>query len=187
MILAAILLLAWATLPSGNIQAQTSSHSTGSAVVIDSPRGNPVILAPLPQTGTGTAAIPSPGASSWLLNSQTSTAEVSAEASLPNLVNLFPLPKNSLFMQRRRNKLEIYAEILRRLIADPLGITEIALFCRLNFSTAKEMVDYLISLGLLKAIEMEDDLRYATTRKGILSLQDIERVSSLFHSTVNVP
>jgi predicted transcriptional regulator len=97
------------------------------------------------------------------------------------MFNLYPLPKNSLFMQRRRNKLEIYAEVLRRLLADPLGITEIALFCRLNFSSAKEIIDSLVAMGLLETVELEDDIRYATTRKGSLTLRDIERVSNLFN------
>jgi predicted transcriptional regulator len=99
------------------------------------------------------------------------------------MVNLFPLPKYSTFMQGRRNKLEIYAEILRRLLADPLGITEIALFCKLNFSSAKEMVDYLVAKGLLETVVIENDQKYVTAPKGSLVLQDIEKVSYLFRTS----
>lgn len=107
--------------------------------------------------------------------------EITSEGISPSsMVNLFPLPRHDLFMQRRRNKLEIYAEILRRLLADPLGITEIALFCRLNFTSAKEMVDFLVSLGLLETVEMDDEMRYLTTRKGSLVVKDIEKIADLF-------
>lgn len=85
-------------------------------------------------------------------------------------------------MQGRRNRLEIYAEILRRLLADPLGITEIALFCKLNFSSAKDMVDYLVAKGLLEMVMVGDDPRYIATGKGFLVLRDIEKVADLFQT-----
>lgn len=92
------------------------------------------------------------------------------------MANLFPLPRPNIFLQGRRNKLEIYAEILKRLLNEPLGITEIALFCRLNFSSAKEMVDYLVSKGLLELVVVGQASKYKTSEKGIDLLGTMEDV-----------
>jgi predicted transcriptional regulator len=180
MILVTILMLAWATLPSEVNLVQADNLSLGNASVVDS-RGSPVTFSP-PQAGTETMAVPSSTTSEpWLVDSQTSTVEVANVVSPQPMFNLYPLPKDVVFMQRKRNKLEIYAEVLRRLLADPLGITEIALFCRLNFSSAKEIVDSLVGMGLLETVELEGNIGYATTRKGSLTLRDIGRVSNLFN------
>lgn len=167
--LGTVLMLAWVITSSGALVP-----STGTQYATISEKGPGV------QTSTilvSSTAVPN---SNVIRITEVTLASMDDDASQFSVVNLFPLPKYTAFMQGRRNRLEIYAEILKRLLADPLGITEIALYCKLNFSSAKEMVDFLVSKGLIATIAIEDDPRYATTRKGLLVLRDIEKVSELF-------
>jgi len=186
--LSTMLLAGWIVVNSGTPQVPTGSPSPGATAIVNPSGGSGFVLAPPSSTTTGPdAVLPTSAPDSRMVDFRYSAVEgVNGGISSTPMVNLFPLPRQSLFMQRRRNRLEIYAEIIKRLSTDPLGITEIALFCRLNFSSAKEMVDTLVSLGLLETIDVEGDLRYQATLKGSLVIQDIERVANLFQPSMHV-
>lgn len=80
--------------------------------------------------------------------------------------------------ERRRDRVRVYAEVLHRLSATPLGLTELALFCRLNFRAMKECLDILVASGLLEQVNTSHSMKYATTPKGIEFLQLAERTFS---------
>jgi len=170
-----MLLLAWIALPYGMLQVPVDHRfyltpSIGSSA----------------QANQGSGIIPSEGFTVLTLDIAqdpqahvfdiSETSFVSEETPQIAMTNLFTPLKYGAFMQGRRNKLEIYAEILKRLMSEPLGVTEIALFCRLNFSSAKETVDFLISKGLLESVGFEGATKYRTSRKGSLVLGMLEEV-----------
>ena len=184
-VLGLVLLLAWAITTSGGFQTVGAHPSYAIIPIGQSGAADPSHYELESQGGSGTGVFDI----GPILNSQTiifgSSDESLAPSDIPQTAtaSLFPLPKFGVFVQDRRNKLQIYAAILKCLLSDALGITEIALFCRLNFKSAKEMVDFLVAKGLLEAIVMEDDIRYATTPKGLLALHDIEKVTDLLQTS----
>jgi predicted transcriptional regulator len=78
--------------------------------------------------------------------------------------------------ERRRDRVKVYAEVLHRLSATPLGLTELALFCRLNFSTMKECLDFMVAKGLVERVNASHSVKYVTTPRGAEFLQLAERI-----------
>lgn len=77
----------------------------------------------------------------------------------------------------RRDRFQIYVEIIKRLSASPLNLTEVSLLTGLNFGMAKTHLDYLLSVGLVKP-EAEERVRYSTTPKGRLFLEASQKALS---------
>ena len=71
----------------------------------------------------------------------------------------------------------IYVEIIKRLSASPLNLTELALVTGLNFGTAKARVDHLMSVGLVRT-ELEKGTQYSATAKGRLFLEASQKALS---------
>ena len=77
----------------------------------------------------------------------------------------------------RRDRIMIYVEIIKRLSASPLNLTELALVTGLNFGTTKARVDHLISMGLVRT-ELEKSIQYSATAKGRLFLEASQKALS---------
>ncbi len=69
--------------------------------------------------------------------------------------------------EMRRSRFEIIAEILKiSSVKEGVNVTKIVYKVNLNFKTAQEYITYLIEIGFLEEIDVNDRKRYRTTEKG---------------------
>jgi predicted transcriptional regulator len=85
----------------------------------------------------------------------------------------------------RRSNLIICIEIAKRVSAEPLTLTQIALLTRLNFKQAKVCIEKMIAAGLLQHGIGIDDGRFTLTRRGLDFLESGERTVRLIQHRVN--
>ena len=78
----------------------------------------------------------------------------------------------------RRSRIVIYVEIARRLVIEPLALTDIALLAKVNFSEAKTCLERMMMAGLVRD-SLLGGKKYALTRKGLLFLESGERTLKL--------
>lgn len=85
----------------------------------------------------------------------------------------------------RRSRVIICIEIAKRLSAEPLSLTEIALHARINFSHARFCLEQMISAGLVQSDPWTREKKYTLTRRGLLFLESGERTARLLQPESN--
>ncbi len=82
-------------------------------------------------------------------------------------------------VRKRRARLLICIEIARRIAAEPLGLTEVAVLVRVNFGQAKSCLIEMVGAGLVELDALRDGRRYTLTKKGLLFLRSGEMTVKL--------
>jgi predicted transcriptional regulator len=80
----------------------------------------------------------------------------------------------------RRSRVLICVEIAKRLSAEPMALTDVALHVRLNFTQAKTCIEQMMVAGLVELDPAEGVKKYALTRQGLLFLESGEKTLRLF-------
>lgn len=179
-----LMLFAW-LIPIGPFTSQVGSQASrfnGTLQAAVSSPVNQITLAPGVEMGSFTVQrneMTPAGTSSvifYTISSEGSTPNSYLATRLKDMSFLFPMAsKETYYVQgKRRNSFEIYVQVLKRLSADPLGITMIALFCKVNFKSAKDYVDYLSSKGLIECVTIDRRICYRITPLGMKFLDSAE-------------
>lgn len=74
----------------------------------------------------------------------------------------------------RRTRVLICLEIAKRLSVGPLGITDLALLTRLNFSQTRHYLDEMLEANLVEERLRDEGRKYHLTKRGMLFLRSGE-------------
>ncbi len=90
-------------------------------------------------------------------------------------------------IRKRRARLLICIEIARRIAAEPLELTEVAVSVGVNFSQAKSCLVEMVGAGLVELDTLRDGRRYTLTKKGLLFLRSGETTVKLLRPDDGLP
>ena len=83
--------------------------------------------------------------------------------------------------ERRRTKYDIYADIIGVIVRKDLcSLTRISYGANMPVDRAKRVLNFLVSHGFVREIEIEDRKKYRATKWGLEYLETFKRMRKFF-------